>query len=85
MNFRNRWYDNDRNPYVGFTGAGEKSSNVIRRGTEQPNSKLNPDKVREIRAKLASGATQAALAREYGIAATTIGKIGSKKLWRDVV
>ena len=78
------WYVSDRRPYSGFTGIGEKYSSVIRRGTDNPNSKLTPDKVRSIRAKLANGAKRDELAKEYQVSADTIKAIVDRRTWRHV-
>lgn len=56
------WYASDRTPYSGFTGIGEKYNSLVRKGIDNPNAKLNPDKVRAIRTKLAHGTKCAELA-----------------------
>jgi DNA-binding XRE family transcriptional regulator len=71
-------------PYSGFTGIGEKHKNVVRKGIDNHNAKLNPDKVREIRAKLANGAKRAELAGEFQVSKATIADIDRRITWRDV-
>jgi hypothetical protein len=77
-------YVSDRYPYTGFTGSGEKYSNVIRRGTDNSRSKLTDDKVRSIRERLANGAKRDELAAEYGVCTDTIKAVGEKRTWRHV-
>ena len=46
--------------------------------------KLTIEKVKEIRNKLEMGITSGRLAKDYGVSATTIHNIKSRKTWRDV-
>lgn len=54
------------------------------RGAARPNAKLDEAKVRAIRARVAVGERQAALAREYGVAAGTIQRIIERRSWKFV-
>ena len=51
------------------------------RGSRHPNALLNEQQVAEIAAKHAAGATQRALAIEYGVCFATINHIFSGRLW----
>lgn len=53
-------------------------------GEEHVNAKLNPEKVREIRARHAAGEPKAALAREFGIEASTVYGVVIRKSWKHV-
>ena len=53
-------------------------------GVDLPHSKLDENKVREIRRLVASGLSMASVARMYGVAATSIHKIVSGRSWRHV-
>lgn len=55
------------------------------RGERHQFAKANDEMVRQIRAKAAQGIKQAALAKEYGIHQTTVGKIVLNKIWKHVV
>jgi membrane protein involved in colicin uptake len=50
----------------------------------QRRSKLDADKVREIRRRAAAGETQIALAREFGISQTSISRVVLRKTWKNV-
>ena len=55
-------------------------------GTQNHNSKLNDEKVKEIRESYKSGSMdQYELARKYGVTQSTIGYITRNKTWRHVV
>lgn len=58
--------------------------NFFQSGSKNPNSKLNEEKVREIRKLLADGYTQAELAILFEVHNVTISKIATYKTWRDV-
>lgn len=62
----------------------ENAADKITKGRQRPGrlAKLTPEAVREIRVKLAAGATRAALGREYSISATTITKIALGRHWK---
>lgn len=49
------------------------------------NKKLDEAKVRAIRKSYANGATQAAIAREYGMTSTYIGRIVRGECWGAIV
>ena len=52
---------------------------------KHPNSRLNPDQVREIREKRANGRTLKSLANEYAVNYTTISQISLGKTWKSVL
>lgn len=54
------------------------------RGTALPQSKLNPDLVRTIRARNASGESQSAIARSLGLGQPTISDIIRGVTWKHV-
>jgi hypothetical protein len=55
-------------------------------GVAKPNSKLNPEKVREIRALLATGGrSQRSIAREYGINHSTLQDLVNGITWKQAV
>lgn len=56
----------------------------IRRGTEAKNSKLDDDKVREIRKLIAAGKADYQIAPKYGVRPSTIWRIRSGNGWRHV-
>ena len=51
------------------------------RGAKNGKTKLTEDNVREIRRQAASGASQASLARKYGVGAITISRIVRRLRW----
>jgi group I intron endonuclease len=53
-------------------------------GYKPPGTKLNDEKVREIKIRLAAGAQSAALGREYGVSPLTISDIKHGRSWRHV-
>jgi len=55
------------------------------RGSRHPDAKLNPETVREIRRRVASGEQQTALAREFGVSKTTLNQMIHGKTWRHVL
>lgn len=58
---------------------------LIPRGERSSQAKLTEQQVRDIRARHADGGTnQSALAREYGVAVNTIGRIVRRLLWRHL-
>lgn len=54
-----------------------------RRGPFAP--KLDPERVKKIRARVASGESQAALAREFGVAPAAVNQIVHRRTWADVL
>lgn len=54
------------------------------KGVSNNKAVLNDEKVREIREKYGQGATQVALAAEYGVCQTTISRIVLRKGWNHV-
>lgn len=55
-----------------------------RRGVQHWKAKLNPGKVREIRALVASGRSQASVAREFGVRSGAVCCIVNGKRWKSV-
>lgn len=55
------------------------------RGVDNPGAKFTADDVRSIRARVASGETRTALAREYGVSLTAISLITRRKHYREVL
>lgn len=56
----------------------------VLRGEAHPDSKLTEEDVRAIRARLANGELQVALAIEYGVTQGTVGKIKRRAIWKHV-
>lgn len=54
------------------------------RSTTHPLAKLNPEKVREIRALLANGAKERELAQVYGVCRATIHTVRNGSVWGHV-
>lgn len=50
-------------------------------GQNNPNAVLDWERVREIRRRSEEGASKIALAREFGIARTTLGHILARRTW----
>lgn len=53
-------------------------------GEKCANAKLNPDLVREIRARVAAGEEHRPLGKEYGVAHSQIGRIARREIWAHV-
>lgn len=64
--------------------ADKEIHGTRRHGTSLYNCKLDDDKVREIRRRLADGESQRALAREFGIKQTTIRDVKERRTWAHV-
>lgn len=54
------------------------------KGTEIVSSKLNPDKVRAIRIRIANGETQASISKDFGVVYQTIALIAHGSTWKSV-
>ena len=54
------------------------------RGERVATAKLTEGQVREIRRRLAEGANQSALAREYGVVHQLVSRIASRGIWKHV-
>jgi hypothetical protein len=54
------------------------------RGERHPHAKLTDAQVRDLRARWTAGATQAALAREYGLRVPQIANIVHRRSWKHV-
>lgn len=57
---------------------------TMARGERHPNAKLNPDKVRDIRARHAAGESARSIAKSYGMNPINISSVVKRKLWRHV-
>lgn len=64
--------------------ADKVRDGVVLVGERHPNAILTDEKVRQIKAKLAAGATKAALGREYGVSESLIRGIETGQRWRHV-
>lgn len=53
-------------------------------GETHGSARLMPDAVLTIRARLALGETQQAIADDYGLARQTVGNIKTRKIWRHI-
>lgn len=53
-------------------------------GVRNGNAKVNPDKVREIRRRYASGEGPTSIGRDFGLTATTVIDISKFKTWKHV-
>lgn len=56
----------------------------VERGTDRYNAKLDPDKVRRLRAAYVNGENLAQLAREMGVTQSAAQMAATGKSWRDV-
>jgi hypothetical protein len=61
--------------------AKGRGKGMFRPGVDHPGAKLNPERVREIRRRLASGETQRSIAASFGVALTTISAIALGRNW----
>jgi DNA-binding XRE family transcriptional regulator len=61
---------------------GRFSSNV---GIDNPRAKLNYPVVREVRRRLAAGATQREVAQEFGVSRSCISDVQTGRCWSEVV
>jgi len=67
---------------------GTRSDNAIdtvKHGKCTFNTKLNPERVRAIRSRLAAGDAQKKVSEDFGIAASTVSFINSKRIWGWVI
>lgn len=62
-----------------FVGASERT-----RGSNNPASKITESDVGEIRKRHATGETQTAIARDYGVSISTVGKVVNRKTWKHL-
>jgi hypothetical protein len=61
-----------------------RSGGEKREGVKNCNAKMTPERVRAMRAEYAAGATQTALAEQYGLRQATVWAIVNQKTWRHV-
>ena len=59
-------------------------STAALQGAGNPNSRLTDHLVREIRSRVRSGETRAALGRELGVSRQTISDIAAGRMWMHV-
>lgn len=64
--------------------AKGRGKRTFRPGVEHPAAKLDPERVREIRGRLARGETQQSIADVYGVALTTISAVALGRNWNWV-
>ena len=64
--------------------ADKVARNRQAKGQMLPQTKLNPDKVREIRSRRAAGETCDALAKEFGVWPGIISAVALRQTWRHV-
>jgi hypothetical protein len=67
--------------------AADNSADMVGKGRStcgerHHRAKLSTEMVRDIRSRVAEGETQAALAREYGVAPATLHQVVHEKSWR---
>lgn len=82
----------DVNPYRLLPGDGKNRLNMQDRsrdgndpvGVRNGRSKLNAQKVRDIRLAVARGDRQARVARDYGVDATTVRDVVRRRTWSHV-
>ncbi len=63
---------------------GVAGAQTFSRGETHHSAKLNPDKVRDIRRKVAGGLPFGEVAKEYGLAVTTVKRICRRITWKHV-
>lgn len=61
-----------------------KGRHRVAKGEANHSAKLTAPQVRRIRERCQSGESRSALAREYGVAATSIYEIATRRTWRHV-
>jgi hypothetical protein len=62
----------------------ERGRQNVQRGEDRAHTKLTEDNVREIRHRLAAGATTVELGADFGVHPTTISKINTGRKWRHI-
>ncbi|KFB68876.1 HNH endonuclease [Candidatus Accumulibacter vicinus] len=55
-----------------------------RKGKDVPGAKLNPEKVQEIRERVAAGESRASVSQEFNVCVTNVTNIVNRKIWRHV-
>ena len=73
-------YSGDENT----NGADAAERAPLRRGTDNVQAKLDPEKVREIRKRLAEGETYSSVARGFGVSHVNISNIAKGRIWSHV-
>jgi DNA invertase Pin-like site-specific DNA recombinase len=57
---------------------------TLKRGEDNPASKLTEEKVREIRRRVEAGETKRAIGRDLGVTDVLVGMVARRKIWRHV-
>ena len=83
-----RWSDPGSRALHSAAVSGDKNASRrhperLKRGTDHPGAKLTDDDVREIRRRV-SHETHTAVAADFGVARTLIGRIVRGEIWRHV-
>ena len=68
---------------VSLRGSRQRQSTAVP-GEANPAAKLTSDRVREVRAALASGKSQRAVARDFGVSQRAIWGIANGDAWKSV-
>lgn len=68
----------------GFRVLGRAAPNNPSFGVNNGSAKLNPEKVQEIRHRLAKGEYQYLIAADYGVSQRLISLIGQRRIWAEV-
>jgi len=79
------WVSQSMNMKHAFKTGLIKWTKEMFEGENNPGSKLNNEKVREIRLKLLQGCKGTELAKEYGVYSSQIYKIRDNKAWKHLV
>ena len=62
-----------------------KLATVQEQNRNKRNIKLNPDKVRQIRARIEAGELPGAIAPDFGVSRETVVAVKQRRIWKDVV
>ena len=84
---RNRKHWTARRPDLVARGAANGAilhPETLKRGEDNPASKLTEEKVREIRRRVEAGETKRAVARDMGVTDVLVGRVVRRKIWRHV-
>ena len=73
-----------QNTKHGFDVLGRKPTPKMHVGTANPNARFNENDVRRIRASVAAGVSQKAIAEQEGVTPTCICSMVARKSWRHV-
>jgi transposase len=70
--------------YRHLPGAVPRTRKNVARGSDSPHAKLDEQRVRDIRAAVARGETQRALAQRYGVSYSTVLNAVQGRTWRHL-